>query len=140
MIVKRTFIFALMMFAIITTSQAEDVVVLVNHEVGKSELSKRVIKKIFLGRYKTSGSGVSISPCYLDNGDVGSKLTDISKKSPETYRRYWNKRLFSGAGSLPKTFQSKAQLYQYMVAEKGAVCLTVADDNVPETIDVVSLD
>ncbi|MBL1277877.1 MAG: hypothetical protein COB30_017495 [Ectothiorhodospiraceae bacterium] len=115
-------------------AEADKIVILVNQELSDDYFSKRTLKKIFLGRKQSNHAGVSISPCYLDTTAVKNSLYSISNKSPASFRSYWNKRLFSGAGSSPKTFSDIGQLYRYMSIKKGAVCLAISDKKLPDSI------
>ncbi len=122
---------------IVTNLSAEEVVLIANPEIAKEKLSPREIKKIFLGRIDTTNAGVSISPCYFENERVSEELYNIVNKSSDSFRRYWNKRLFSGAGAPPKTFSTPEQIYQYINNNKGAICLSLKSENLPKEIAIV---
>ena len=136
----KSILVVVLLIPFVSASHADQVSLLVNQTMGQAEFTDRILKKVFLGRYKTSEKGAAISPCYLDEPKVRDELYKISKKSADKYRRYWNKRLFSGTGVPPKVFKSREKVYQYMRSEEGAVCLSMSDTDIPGEISSVVLD
>ena len=133
-------IFSILFFILSAPSYAQEVVLLVHPSLENNQFSIQDIKKTFLGRNTNNENGASLSPCYLDTKIVSNKLLKLTNKSKETYRRYWNKRLFSGAGTPPKTYSNPAKLYEHVSSKNGAICLSTPSSEIPEGIVVIALE
>jgi hypothetical protein len=123
--------------SIVSNVHAEGVQLIASSEFDKGEISSRDIRKMFLGRYTRTDAGSVILPCYLSTEMVKTELYRVTKKTPETFRRYWNKRLFSGTGSAPKEFKDLEQLRHYMAVNRGAVCLFPSAADLPKDTHLV---
>lgn len=128
---NKIILISLLLVMVMPAANAQQVSLLFHSSLQSSELSNKVVRKIFLGRYRRSESGTTITPCYLNEARVLESVYRVSNKSEENFRRYWNKRLFSGLASAPKAFNSQAQLHQFVTSNKGAVCITLSEKEIP---------
>jgi len=84
--------------------------------------SRREIGEIFLGLKRTWPDGRPIVPVVLERGGTHEAfLSMYAGKSPQQFRRYWRQMVFSGHGSMPKTFLAQGDLLAYIEKTEGAV-------------------
>jgi hypothetical protein len=96
-----------------------------NNKIGINSASKSEIKTIFLGRKKIWKNGITVSPCYLspEHAQTDSFFSSIINRDHASFIRFWNKKLFSGAGSSPTIFESIDDLLEYIKRNKGSICV-----------------
>ena len=140
MMIKLMLLPVLLVALSIQAAHAEEVTLIFNNSLQKGELTSKVLRKVFLGRYNSSENGYAISPCYLDNGNVLQALYNVTRKSDQSFRRYWNKRVFSGTGAPPNVFSNAQQVSQFVANNKGAVCLTLTGRDIPTDAVIMSID
>jgi len=97
--------------------------VVVNNEVDAAELDAESLERIFLGKKTLWDSGQRITPALVNETSDVSKafLEEILRKSVPQYRAYWKKRLFSGGGTVPKTFRSSKEVIDFVTKTPGAI-------------------
>jgi ABC-type phosphate transport system substrate-binding protein len=100
---------------------AADVVVVVNPAAGVSEVSAGDLKEIFLGT-KTAVGGSDMQPVLAESGAAHEAfLKSYVGKSEQALKVHFKSLVFTGKGSMPKTFASDAEIVKYVAATKGAI-------------------
>ena len=99
-----------------------DVLIITNPDTQISSLKKKEIKDIFTGkRTRWNGSG-KIIIATLKNSEVHEEfLREFVKKTPSQFRNFWRRKVFTGEGKMPKTFENEASLIEFVARTKGAV-------------------
>jgi ABC-type phosphate transport system substrate-binding protein len=82
---------------------AQELVVIVNPNIGVQHLSRREVLDIFLGRYRTFPSGASALPIDLDvsSSERRQFYVLLAHKEPADMGSYWARLTFSGKVSPP---------------------------------------
>jgi ABC-type phosphate transport system substrate-binding protein len=100
---------------------AADLVVIANPSVSASDISADDLKLIFLGS-KTSFGGSNVEPVLADAGAAHEEfLKSYLSKSDSALRNHFKSLVFTGKGSMPKSFNSDAAIVAYIAKTKGAI-------------------
>jgi ABC-type phosphate transport system substrate-binding protein len=119
---KRSFLL-LALGLVVATWQvaAADVQIIANSSVGTAELSAADVKEIFLGA-KTAVAGVDVAPVLASGGAAHEAfLSTFVGKSDQGLRNHFKTLVFTGKGSMPKSFASDAEIVKYVASTKGAI-------------------
>ena len=99
---------------------AADVQVIGNSSVS-AELSAADVKDIFLGT-KESVGGAAVVPVLASGGAAHEAfLKAYVGKSDQALRNHFKSLVFTGKGSMPKSFGSDAEVVKYVASTKGAI-------------------
>jgi hypothetical protein len=99
---------------------AADVQVIANTSVA-GELSAADVKDIFLGT-KESVGGTAVVPVLASGGAAHEAfLKAYVGKSDQALRNHFKSLVFTGKGSMPKSFASEAEVMKYVASTKGAI-------------------
>ena len=99
---------------------AADVQVIANNSVA-ADLSAADVKEIFLGA-KDSVSGTAVVPVLASGGPTHEAfLKAYVGKSDQALRNHFKSLVFTGKGSMPKSFASDAEVVKYVASTKGAI-------------------
>jgi ABC-type phosphate transport system substrate-binding protein len=99
-----------------------EVLVITNQDTQISSLKKKEIKDIFTGkRSRWNGSGKIIIATLQDSKVHQEFLREFVKKTPSQFKNFWRRKVFTGEGKLPKTFDSETKLINFVSRTKGAV-------------------
>jgi hypothetical protein len=102
--------------------QAADVQVVANVSVGASAVSAKDLKDVFLGAKTTLSDGTAVEPVLAEGGPAHDAfLKDYVGKSDTALRTYLKSQVFTGKGSMPKSFSSDADIVKYVAKTKGAI-------------------
>jgi hypothetical protein len=105
-----------------TVAEAQDVVVIVNNGVKATTASSDDIRSVFTGDRSTLGDGSHVTPVTLKGGAAHEVfLKNYVGKGDAAYRTAWRSLVFTGQGSMPKTFDSEMALIDYVAATPGAI-------------------
>ncbi|MCK5521388.1 MAG: substrate-binding domain-containing protein [Candidatus Marinimicrobia bacterium] len=89
---------------------------------GSDNLSSADVKNIFLGKKKSWDNGSKIIICTLKSGATHENfITQVVKKQPGQFDMYWKQLVFTGRGTMPKSFSSEAEMITFITANKGAI-------------------
>jgi ABC-type phosphate transport system substrate-binding protein len=100
---------------------AADVQIIANASVRATNLSADEVKDIFLGA-KTSVAGGDVSPVLASGGAAHEVfLSTYVGKSDQGLRNHFKTLVFTGKGSMPKSFATDAEIVKYVAATKGAI-------------------
>jgi ABC-type phosphate transport system substrate-binding protein len=114
--------FLLMNVAFVCVAEAGEVVVICNKSVPADSLSKDEIKKIYLGKKTAWDNGQKINFVTLKAKEVHDLfLKEIINKTATQFKTYWKKMVFTGKGTIPKDFDTEANLIAYVAATEGAI-------------------
>ncbi|MFZ5570481.1 MAG: hypothetical protein ACOZF0_08750 [Thermodesulfobacteriota bacterium] len=115
-----------------------DVIVISNPSVPVNSMSTTEIQDVFLGKTAKWGDDSKVSFVVL-KGDVHKEfLKNYIKRTDSQYSAYWKQMLFSGKGSLPKTFDTEKELAQYVSETPGAIGY-VSGTTAPANTKVISV-
>lgn len=103
-------------------AEGPSVVVVANGSVSVTTISEDDLRETFLGTKYSLPNGAKLIPVLLKGGPVHeSFLKSYLGKSVEGFRTWWLQIVFTGQGLLPKTFDSEADLVDYVGRTRGAV-------------------
>jgi len=97
-------------------------VVIVNPANPDASISKKVAKKIFMGKASSTGSA-EVVPVDQDEGAAARNdfYKKAAKKSPEKMKSYWSKMIFSGRAQPPKVVSGDAAVVEWVKQNKNAI-------------------
>jgi ABC-type phosphate transport system substrate-binding protein len=103
-------------------ARAQDVVFVANKGVQISEIKTADLRAIFTGEKTRFSDGTHAVPVILKGGPVHEVfLRNYCSESPNDFREQWRKAIFTGQGSMPKSFDSEAALIEYVAVTPGAI-------------------
>jgi ABC-type phosphate transport system substrate-binding protein len=118
-------ILSILLFGVVFScalAMAQDVVVIVNNGVKATAASKDDIAGVFTGDKSSLGDGSKVTPVTLKGGAAHEAfLRNYIGKSDAAYRTAWRSLVFTGQGSMPKSFDSEAALVDYVAATPGSI-------------------
>ncbi len=132
-----------MVFSFPTLEFAEDafagVLIVTNKGVGKSELKKDEIRKIFTGKMFKWSDSLKINVVILRRDSEVHKefVQTYTGKSPSQFERWWRNMVFTGKGSMPKIFNSEKELLDYIIKTNGAIGY-VSTENRNDKVNIIN--
>lgn len=100
---------------------AADVQIIANPSFGTAELSAGEVKDIFLGT-RTAVAGIDVVPVLANAGAAHDVfLKTYVGKSDQGLRNHFKSLVFTGKGSMPRSFASDAEIVRYVAGTKGAI-------------------
>src|SRR3984957_16901666 len=113
-------IFCLFLGAGIT--KAQDLVVVANKSVKATDASASDIRDVYTGDKSSLKDGSHVTPVTLKGGAVHEAfLKKYVGKDDSAFRAGWRSLVFTGQGSMPKTFDTEAALADYVAANPGGM-------------------
>lgn len=104
------------------TVLGEETVIIVNKSVTDSTLTRDDVEKIFLGRKTRWDDDQSIHFVILEKVGVhGDFLKTYIGKTESQYSMFWKKMVFTGKGSMPKSFKTVEEIMEYVAATPGSI-------------------
>jgi len=98
-----------------------DFVVIANASVGDAKISRAELKQIYLGT-KTSFDGHSVEAVIAQSGTFHERFISACLGKTETgLRNYFRNLVFSGKGSMPRSFATSAEVVRYVSKTPGAI-------------------
>jgi hypothetical protein len=117
-----SFLFVACLGVATTTVSAAGVQVVANNSVHTSAVSADELKNVFLGTKKSLADGSAVEPVLADSGGAHDAfLKDVLGKSDQALRNYYKTLVFTGKGSMPKSFASDADIIKYVAKTPGAI-------------------
>jgi hypothetical protein len=106
-----------------STSHARaQVLIIANNGVGASYISLSDLHDVFTGSASSIKGGGQVSPVLLKSGSAHEAFLDkYVGKSDAAFRAQWRSLLFSGQSTMPRTFDSDAEVVEYVAHTPGAV-------------------
>ena len=118
----RCFLPLLGLITCLSAARAQDVVLIANPDVQISEIKDADLRAIFTGAKTRFADGTHVVPVTLKGGPVHEVfLRNHLGQNPDEFRALWRKAVFTGQGSMPKTFDSETALMDYVSAPHGAL-------------------
>ncbi|MDQ2773676.1 MAG: hypothetical protein M3Y57_01930 [Acidobacteriota bacterium] len=103
------------------SAEATEFKVIVNSNVGVSDVSSDDLKAVFLGT-KSSLGDAHIAPVLEKSGPAHEAfLKECLGKNDAALTNYYRSLVFTGKGSMPKTFGSDEDVAAYVAKTKGAI-------------------
>ncbi|MBI9073844.1 MAG: hypothetical protein JEZ02_00440 [Desulfatibacillum sp.] len=97
-------------------------VLIVNPGVNIDSLDSKTIRYIFLGKKTSWDGGMRVIPVALEGGPVHKEfLKTYVRQTPSQFSTHWKRMTFTGKAEEIKTFQSEADLTQFVATQPGAV-------------------
>ena len=104
------------------SAMAADVKVIANSSVGAPSVSSDELKGVFLATKSSLSDGSHVEPVLLKSGAVHEAfLKEYVGKSDSALETYYRSLVFTGKGSMPKTFATDAEVVAYVEKTKGAI-------------------
>ena len=115
-------------------------VVIVNSGNPDSSISKKVAKKIFMGKASSTGS-VEVIPVDQDEGSAARDdfYKKAAKKAADKMKSYWSKMIFSGKAVPPEVKGDDAAIVAWVAKHKdaiGYVDKSAVDDSVKVVLEL----
>ena len=108
------------MVAVVST--AANIQVVANPSVKSANVSSEDLKNVFLGTKKSLPDGSNVEPVLAENGAAHDAfLKEVLGKSDQALRNYFKTLVFTGKGSMPKSFASDAEILKYVAKTPGAI-------------------
>ncbi len=104
------------------TLSAGDVKVIANSAVAASAISADELKGVFLATKTSLSDGSHVEPVLAKGGATHEAfLKEYLGKTDAALQTYYRSLVFTGKGSMPKTFGSDAEVAAYVAKTKGAI-------------------
>jgi len=121
-IYKTAFLSSLVLFAWDTPARSADLVVVANSSVKPICIKPADLREIFLGERSSLPDGSKVIPVLLRSGRIHEAfLTTYLGKSEGSLEAGWRRMVFTGRGLMPRTFDSEADLLDYVAKTPGAL-------------------
>lgn len=115
----------IMMFAACvgaTSVRAADMQVIANPSVKSAAVSVDELKNVFLGNTSSLADGSKVEPVLAESGAAHDEfLKDVVGKSAPALKNHLKTLVFTGKGSMPKSFASEADIVKYVAKTPGAI-------------------
>jgi ABC-type phosphate transport system substrate-binding protein len=116
--IARTLLICGALWAAVPVSAAD--VQVIAHPAVPAELAAADVKDIFLGA-KTTVGGAAVEPVLSSAATHEAFLKTYVGKSDQGFRNHLKSLVFTGKGSMPKSFASDAEVIKYVASTKGAI-------------------
>jgi ABC-type phosphate transport system substrate-binding protein len=112
----------LLLLALAMAGLAADVVIVANPSVRASSASAEELKLVFLGSKTSLSDGSAVEPVLAQSGAAHEAFlkTYVGKSDP-ALRNHFKGLVFTGKGSMPRSFASDAEIVAYVAKTKGAI-------------------
>ncbi len=101
---------------------AIEVVIIVNKSVKNDSFTKAEIRNIFLGTTTEWQNKKKISFYTLNKLGAHKKFVrQYTRKSPDQFRAFWRRQLFTGKGKIPRSFKTEAEMVKHVAENEGAI-------------------
>lgn len=104
------------------SASAADFKVIANSSIGASSVSSDDLKGVFLATKSALSDGSHVEPVLLKSGAVHEAfLKSYVGKSESALETYYRSLVFTGKGSMPKSFATDAEVVAFVEKTKGAI-------------------
>ena len=101
---------------------AADMQVIANPSVKSAAVSVDELKNVFLGNTTNLSDGSKVEPVLAESGAAHDEfLKDVVGKSGPALKNHLKTLVFTGKGSMPKSFASDAEVVKYVAKTPGAI-------------------
>jgi len=122
-IMKRFITWVLFMALLLVYDNAgAEIILIVHKSVEEKSLSKKEIKRIFLGKKKKWLNGLKIKAVALKRGTVHDEfLNEFVNKTNASFSTFWKRAIVTGIGIPPRSYMSESDIVKYVSITKGAI-------------------
>ena len=115
-------IFIAMLFIVKAANAEGSYAIITNAANPVASLGGADVMQIFLGKKVSWDDGTKIEIVTFTDSDIHQKfLKDYVKKNPQQFLCYWRQMLFTGKGTVPKDFNSDAEIVAFIAKTPGAI-------------------
>lgn len=115
-----------------------DAVIIVNKKLTEASVTKTDVKRIYLGRKQKWTDNSPIHPAMLKGGAVHEDfLNEYIEKTAQTFSLFWKREIVSGTGLPPKSFDTEAELVNFVSTTDGAIGY-ISTDTPSNSVKVIS--
>ena len=128
----------IMLFTVSTPLLAIELVVVVHKDNPVSELSRKQILDIYMGRKKSFPSGEAAKAVDLpdDSIDAETFYANVVGKSVAEVNAYWARLLFTGRATPPESLTDQSAVLNYFKTHKNTIAY-IRPDQVNDQVKVV---
>jgi hypothetical protein len=128
---KKVLFLVLACAALGASAAQAQVQVIANPSVAASAVTADELKSVFLGAKNALADGSAAEPVLAQAGAAHDAfLTQYVGKSDQALRNSWKSLVFTGKGSMPKSFGTDAEIVAYVAKTKGAIGYVGASSDV----------
>jgi TonB family protein len=103
-------------------ASAGEIVVVANSSVQTDAISADDLKRIYLRETNSLADGTHVEPVLRNSGAAhDSFLKEFLDTNDEALRTYYRTLVFTGRGSMPRTFNSDAEIVAYVGKTRGSI-------------------
>jgi hypothetical protein len=110
----------LMLVAAVPAVSAGEVAIIANSSFKADVVSEGDARDVFLGE-SNSVSGAKVVPVVLQKGGAQEAFLRLIGKSESALQATWRRQVFTGKGTMPRSFDSEEALLDYVSATPGAI-------------------
>lgn len=98
-------------------------IVVVVHPENNSQLDKKSIERLFIGKAKKFSDDVPVVPINQPSGSAEKEQfnTVVLNKTETQITAYWAKRVFTGKGSPPQEVQNNQKVIEVVALNRSAI-------------------
>ena len=112
---------SLILFCVALFAAAGEPVLVVNADLGLTEIDAGTVKKIFTARDRKWPNDVKAELCLQKSGDTAEAFNDAYiGRSPKKLIGLWKKQVFAGKAKMPEVFESDQEVLEWVAATEGA--------------------
>jgi hypothetical protein len=120
----------ILVLALAATAFGADLIIVANASVKSSDVSSEELKLVFLGTKSALADGSPVEPVLAQSGSAHDTFLKIYVgKSDPALRNHFKSLVFTGKGSMPKTFATDAEIVAFVAKTKGAIGYLAASAN-----------
>ena len=109
-------------FALASTANADTSTELHLHQDLHDDLSKKQVRKMYLGQTKYLEDGTRLTLTCLETGELHRAfLKQWVGMTPSQFKIHWQKKLFTGKGRMPYRFKNNSNQQGFVNNTPGAV-------------------
>lgn len=118
----KKLIVGLLMTMAFASAAVGDIVIVANGDISEDTLSRKEIREIFLGKRAQWDDHSRIHVTMLKDGGIRKAfLKQYLNKSEAKWKTYWRRMVFTGRGLPPRSFDTEAELIEYVKKTKGSI-------------------
>jgi TonB family protein len=111
-----------LMTSVLPTAFAGDIKLIVNSSVRADTISGGELKRVFLEESNSLGDGTHVEPVLEKDGAVHQAfLREFLGRTDDDLQTYYRVLVFTGRGSMPRTFSSDAEIVAYVARTRSAI-------------------
>lgn len=99
-----------------------EIFVFANKDVPDKELQRESVERIYLGKKSQWSDGTRVVPVVLKSGATHTAFVKkFLDRDASQFSTYWKQAVFTGRGMPPKSFESEAELIEFVSNTPGAI-------------------